>query len=124
MKYCTNCGMQAEESNGFCPNCGKPLTTGESIPNVPVTGQTNQNSHEKQMPVTNSTAIEALVAGAVGVFFLHLILGIVAVILAAVAMPQIQQKGQNGKGLATAGLILGIIDIVYFIGKVLYLMND
>jgi heme/copper-type cytochrome/quinol oxidase subunit 3 len=93
-------------------------------PIVPAAEQMNQKPYEKQIPETNNTAIEGLVAGVVGLFFLHLILGIVAVILSAVAMPQIERKGQKGKGLAIAGLVLGILDVVYFIGKVLYLMNN
>jgi hypothetical protein len=59
---------------------------------------------------TNGLAIAALVCGILGGCFG--ITGIVAIVLGAVALGQIKQSGQEGKGLAIAGIVLGALWIV------------
>lgn len=58
-------------------------------------------------PPTNGLAIGALVAGIVGWSVLPFISSIVAIILGHVALVQIRRTGEQGKGMALAGLILG-----------------
>ena len=60
---------------------------------------------------TNQLAIAALVCGIAQVFF-ALLTGIPAVVLGHIARRQIRQTGENGDGMALAGLILGYIGIV------------
>ena len=67
---------------------------------------------------TNSLAIISLVAG-VGSFFAHIIPGVggftvalVAVITGYMARNQIKQTGEQGMGMATAGMIIGIVHLV------------
>ncbi|MEU1128225.1 DUF4190 domain-containing protein [Streptomyces sp. NPDC005899] len=62
---------------------------------------------------TNGLAVASLVCGIVGLFFFNVVLGPVAIVLGAVALRQVAAKG--GAGLAKAGLILGIVDVVLFI---------
>jgi hypothetical protein len=57
---------------------------------------------------TNGMAIASLVLGIVWLWWIGSIL---AVIFGFVAMSQIKERNQGGKGLATAGLILGFIGI-------------
>jgi hypothetical protein len=59
---------------------------------------------------TNRLAIAALVFGIVSFFGLFPA-GIVAIILSHKAKRKIRQTGENGRGLAKAGLILGYIGI-------------
>jgi hypothetical protein len=59
---------------------------------------------------TNQLAIAALVCGVAQVFF-WVLSGIPAVILGHIARRQIRQTGENGDGMALAGLILGYIGI-------------
>lgn len=62
---------------------------------------------------TNGLAIAGLVCGIVGLFFLSFVLGPLAIIFGALAL---KQKAASGvAGMAKAGLILGIIDVVLFI---------
>ena len=71
-------------------------------------------------PPTNSLAIASLVCGvgtfAVGLSFLP------AIICGHIARRQIRETGQQGGGLALAGLILGYVGGVLFIGMVLALV--
>jgi Domain of unknown function (DUF4190) len=70
-------------------------------------------------PRTNPVAIAALVCGLVqfllGLLILgNILLAIPAVVLGAIGLRQTAVRGERGRGLAIAGLILGILGIVYF----------
>jgi hypothetical protein len=59
---------------------------------------------------TNPMAIAAIVCGGAQLFF-GLLTGIPAIILGHLARRQIRQTGENGAGLALAGLILGYVGV-------------
>ena len=63
----------------------------------------------------NGLAIGGLVTGLVSLIILPLILGLIATILSAVGLTQISKEPEKytGKGMAIAGLVLGIIGIVW-----------
>ncbi|GAB1332872.1 DUF4190 domain-containing protein [Streptomyces sennicomposti] len=63
---------------------------------------------------TNGLAIAGLVCGIIGVFFLNVVLGPLAIIFGAVALRQTAGGGGGGRGMAKAGVVLGIIDLVVF----------
>jgi uncharacterized membrane protein len=65
-------------------------------------------------PRTNSLAVAALVCGVAEIFTLGLT-AIPAVVLGHVARGQIRRSGEQGSGLALAGLILGWVAIVLFV---------
>ncbi len=62
---------------------------------------------------TNSLAIAAMVLGAAEVFTLGLT-AIPAVLCGHLARRQIRQSGQGGDGLATGGLVLGYLAIIFW----------
>jgi len=62
---------------------------------------------------TNGLAIAGLVCGIVGIFFLNIVLGPLAIIFGAVAIRQSGAKG--GAGMAKAALALGILDVALFV---------
>ncbi|MGV9453739.1 DUF4190 domain-containing protein [Streptomyces sp. NPDC003635] len=62
---------------------------------------------------TNGLAIASLCCGIVGLFFLNIVLGPLAIVFGAVARRQAAVK--NGAGMAKAGIILGVIDVVLWI---------
>jgi predicted acyltransferase len=63
-------------------------------------------------PKTDGSAVAALVCGIVGIFCF--IPAIVAIVLGATAGRRIDQSNGQlmGKGMATAGLVLGIVGVV------------
>jgi hypothetical protein len=70
---------------------------------------------------TNSLAIISLVAG-IGSFFAHIIPGVggftvavVAIVTGYMARNQIKQTGEQGMGLATAGMIIGAVHIALIV---------
>ena len=77
---------------------------------------------------TNTLAIVSLAAG-VGSFFAHIIPGIggftvalVAAITGYMARNQIRQTGEQGMGMATAGMIIGIVHMVLIVLGVIALI--
>ncbi|MGO8956440.1 MAG: DUF4190 domain-containing protein [Streptosporangiaceae bacterium] len=75
---------------------------------------------------TNPLAIGALVCG-IGQFLLgllivgNILLAVPALVLGVVGLRQISTRGERGKGMAIAGVVLGALGIVYF-GLVLILV--
>jgi hypothetical protein len=70
---------------------------------------------------TNTLAVVSLVTG-IGSFFAHIIPGIggftvalIAVITGYMARKQIRQTGESGMGMATAGMVIGIIHLVLIV---------
>jgi hypothetical protein len=58
------------------------------------------------MPGSNGLAIAALCCGLVGIFP---IAAIVAIVLGAVALNQLQSRLQRGRGMAVTGIVLGVL---------------
>lgn len=71
-------------------------------------------------PRNNRVAIAALVCG-VGQFVLgllvvgNILLAIPAIICGAIGLKQISRRAEGGRGMAIAGLVLGILGVVYFV---------
>jgi hypothetical protein len=63
---------------------------------------------------TNGLAVAGLVCGVVGVFVLNIVLGPLAVIFGGVGLRN-ANRGASGRGMALAGVILGVFDIVLFV---------
>ena len=90
----------------------------ESQPTTPVPHTGNAPQWTAQQGQTNTLAIISLVAG-VGSFFAHIIPGVggftvavVAIVTGYMARNQIKQTGEQGMGMATAGMIIGIVHLV------------
>lgn len=75
---------------------------------------------------TNTMAVVGLIIGAISFLFNFFgVVGLAATICSAIALSQIKRSGQRGEGLAVAGLVLGIIGIlwglltlVFFVGAI------
>lgn len=70
------------------------------------------NMEEKQKKDnTNGFAIASLVVALAG-FFLMPLSSIAAIILGAIGLKQIRDKKQEGQGLAIAGIVVGVIELI------------
>ncbi|MDZ4957415.1 DUF4190 domain-containing protein [Clostridium perfringens] len=74
----------------------------------------NNNGLEIKNNSTNGMAIAGLVLGIVS-WFLNFwgIIGILAIVFSAIALSQVSNTSQKGKGFAIFGLISGIINAIY-----------
>jgi hypothetical protein len=83
-------------------------------------GQPTAYGYGYTVPVaktTNGLAIAALVLGCLQ-FFLWVLSGIPAIICGHIALSQIRRTGQEGRGMAIAGLIIGYLGLVLFVAFV------
>ncbi|MFF1549176.1 DUF4190 domain-containing protein [Streptomyces sp. NPDC058291] len=62
---------------------------------------------------TNGFAVASLSCGIIGLFLLNIVLGPLAIIFGAVARRQAGVR--SGAGMAKAGIILGIVDVVLWL---------
>jgi hypothetical protein len=62
---------------------------------------------------TNKKAIWSLVLGILGLICCGFIAGIPAIILANMAKKEIATSGEGGGGMATAGLVLGVLAVIW-----------
>lgn len=101
--YCPKCGAQNPDNSSFCGKCGTALTQTAAVPQRPL--ETARNS---------GLAVASLVLGIIGIFINFL--SILAIIFGAIAM---SQTGRNpnlkGRGMAVAGLVLGIVVAAFWI---------
>jgi hypothetical protein len=65
------------------------------------------------VPGTNKKAIWSLVLGIVGLLCCGFLAGIPAIILGNMAKKEIATTGEGGNGLATAGLVLGVLAVIW-----------
>lgn len=68
----------------------------------------NKNEHHK----TNRLAVASLIMGIL--FFIPIITQILAIIFGGAALAQIAKKSQEGKGIAIAGLVLGVLFLLMY----------
>jgi len=96
--FCWNCGVEVSEQAVICVKCGVSL-------------KKTQLAESSLQSAPGATA--SLVLGIIGLFFIPLIFGIIAIVLGAKAKKRIAQEPgvYAGGGKATAGIVLGIIDV-------------
>lgn len=89
---CNNCGANLTDGSNFCNNCGTPIVTTQVTPiNTPGV----------------ELAISGLVCGICSLFIFGFTLGVLGIIFSVIAKIQGYKKG-----MATAGIVCGIIGII------------
>ncbi|MCF4120688.1 DUF4190 domain-containing protein [Antribacter sp. KLBMP9083] len=87
---------------GYATNPGYPPPPG--VPGSP---------YPTQQPSTDGLAIAALVTGILS-------LGIIPIILGALALSRIKKSGQSGRGMAIAGIVLGALGIFAWVALIIF----
>lgn len=113
---CPNCGSANNDGAKFCIGCGATLDAPQAQPAQPAYNSqqnVNYNFSNNQQPAATpgkGLGIASLVCGIVSFFCFGFILGLLAVIFGGVA----KSKGYRG-GMATAGIVLGIIGLAFYV---------
>jgi len=130
---CEQCGRELSPGDAFCQQCGK--ATGQSplppagaqptpqSPGVPPQPTPPPMKSEPGPAKTSGWAIAALVMGILGFTCLFFVGSVMAIIFGAVARHEIHKsEGRlTGNGLATAGLVLGIVVVaLVFLGALIF----
>ncbi len=138
--FCPYCNAVIESGNTFCMSCGADLS-------APAQNRTQyaptRSPINSSAPAANSgnfcgKGVASLVLSLVSLFFafscasifISGICGILGIVFGALGMKQARAQNLSGRGLAIAGLVIGIISTVFsclygfllFIGAVAYLM--
>lgn len=103
MVFCPNCGTQNPDGANCCMKCGTQFVA------APVYAAPAQTPAPATVP-GKGLGIASLVCGIVSFFCFGVILGILAVVFGGVA----KSKGYKG-GMATAGIVLGIIGLALYV---------
>ena len=107
--YCEKCGRSNPPYASFCSNCGNNLHTQQD---KGTTHNINFNIGRQYNPYkTNSYAIWSLILACVSFVFGWAITAVIAIVLGHSAKEQIQMSNEQGANLATAGIVLGWVNI-------------
>ncbi len=107
MISCKKCGHLNEDGSKFCAGCGEKFQENQTEAKLNTKNGYNKN------------AVCSLVFSLISLVIFWW-LGFAGVSCGIAALNEIKTKGGKGKGLAIAGIIVSIIDIIfYFAGRIL-----
>lgn len=126
---CAQCGEANAPEGRFCRRCGAPLAQPAMAPAPPAATTFGQDYHAAPAygatpapyaaPVSGEvadaqkTARNSLIVGLVGLVCLGFILGFLAIKYGVDARKRLTAAGvSQGRGMALAGIILGVFDIL------------
>jgi hypothetical protein len=103
-----------------CPSCRSAIILGAQI--CPVCRAITSPDGLYHGPKINAPgAVASLVCGIIGLVFCQIVLGPIAIVQANKAKSAIASDPTlGGEGMATAGLVMGIVDLVFFVIVVIF----
>lgn len=122
--FCPKCGAPIADGANFCEKCGAPMEAAEETTTA-WAEETNETAFYAQPAAPavakfSGKAIASFVLSLVGFLIAGLICGTLGIVFAALALNDFRKEvSLKGKGLAIAGLVLSIIDVVFML---IYLM--
>ena len=104
--FCKKCGKEIKDGTVFCPECGAPQTAD------------NENGFNNTAAVQGSTkntlCIVGFVISIISIFLnFYGIVGIAGIIVSVIGLTDCKKKNQSGNKLAIAGIIIGVISVIY-----------
>ena len=123
-RQCQHCGWPTPAADPVCRNCGTDARPGAGapagarVPPAPVPPPGGPHGLRPYAPVaapsTNGMAVASLV---LGILWIYWIGSVLALIFGYIARQQINQAQgmQQGRGMATAGIVLGWIGVGFLI---------
>lgn len=132
-KFCQNCGYEIPEGSIYCEKCGSPVAAPQQ-PVAPVGSAPVQNNQVVYPNATittaprktNGLAIAGFVLSIVSIFFCcgGIVTALPGLILSIIGLKDINKNGEDGKGLAIAGIIISAIMLAFSLFYCLILLVD
>lgn len=134
-KSCHECGMPLAMGVANCSYCGATVGTlfsETSPPVVEVKGKKRNRSfsdnanHYDRIEEAKERANKSVILGLTGFFpFIGFFMGVAAIVLGAMASKTLKAANiEDGRGSATAGLIIGTLALIAQGGYVVYVMKS
>ena len=118
--FCANCGKEVNTDAAFCPECGAALKGSTQQASSPTQSSAPGQMQTEQKAPYNILAILGLVISGISLFVnLWGIVGIAGTVLSVLGLLNCKSKGENGRALAIAGIVVGGISILYAFGNML-----
>lgn len=111
-KFCENCGAELKENSEVCLECGKYVSKKGNDGNI------------SSIDANNKLALAGFIVSMVSLLinFAGLV-GLTGAILSGIGLAQVSKGDGKGKGLAIAGLIVGIFSVLYGIYSIMNLAD-
>lgn len=108
MKFCTKCGAKVDDLSLTCPNCGSALnSSADPFDDRPV----------------NSTSSKYNTLCILG-FVFSFLFALVGLILSIVGLKKAKSTGEQGAGLAIAGIVISIVNwVTMFLIEILFMQE-
>ena len=133
-KNCHECGMPLSMGVAICSYCRATVGTlfsETSAPVLPAKGKLRggldaHTAYYDRVEKAKERANKSLILGLAGFFpFLGFFMGLAAIVLAVMASRTLKaDKIEDGRGAATAGLIIGLLGMIAQGGYVLYVIQS
>lgn len=127
---CPKCGYEQEDNTRFCGSCGaflNPETQNGAQPNYNIQQQPANvffgNDADSQAKIAaRKKADNARILGIISIFLMGMILGIMAISQGSAAKKELERLGEP-TGVATAGIVCGIIGLVGWVFAMIYMFT-
>ena len=134
-KVCHECGMPLTVGVAVCGSCGTQVGTvfSETAPPIPPKKKgsrrkaTDAEDHYSQIDQAQQRANNSLILALASFFcpLIGFIMCIAAIVLSALALRTLKRNFvEDGRGSATAGLIIGVIALIAQIGYLVYMAKS
>ena len=111
MKYCTECGKELSSNSEICNNCGKRIIKEEEKSIKSDVGATSNNNSQSS---GNGVAVAGFVISLLSFILCCGSISWLGLILSIIGVSNAKKVNEKNKGLAIAGIALGIIGTIIF----------
>jgi len=121
--FCSQCGSAIEAGARFCPSCGQPSqSTPMSAAPPQQYGANVQN--QSADPPGKGMALASIIVGVAGMCVPYggIVLAIIGLVLGVVSKNKLTEGGQP-TGMATAGIVIGVISLVWFFVMLMLILS-
>ncbi|MGN0787498.1 MAG: DUF4190 domain-containing protein [Candidatus Onthoplasma sp.] len=117
---CEYCGAEINNTDKFCSVCGAKTSfngqeKSELVANENNVADSVDNVGENQQSKSSKMSVAGFVLGLVGMLILNFVCSLLGVIFSSIGLNAVKKGIGCKKGLAIAGLVTGIIGLVFSI---------
>ncbi len=116
--YCSKCGNEMNEGEGFCPKCGNSIQAEQPKSNTHEDNSSNSepkngivSNYIKENNIKNPMSLIAFISSILGLLILPYLFGPISIILGILALQQ-KNIDKKSKTQAIIAIVLGVADLI------------